>query len=105
MAAEPAHVASDRISRVKPRAVARIAEIRTRTATPTSTPVKTMLDPSPERCCAPFIRFSGRCQAGGRRAGQMFTESMQLWLFRGGAATVCSNTADEVGQFRVFTHG
>ena len=39
---QPAQVASDRISRVKPRAVARIAEIRTRTATPTSTPVKTM---------------------------------------------------------------
>src|SRR5690554_1212705 len=39
IAAEPAHVASDRISRVRPRAVARIAEISTRTPTPTSNAV------------------------------------------------------------------
>ena len=51
IAAAPAQVARDRISRVKPRAVARIAEIRTRTATPTSTAVKTMLWTDPRPLC------------------------------------------------------
>src|SRR5690606_28293297 len=51
MAAEPAQVASDSTSRVNPRAVARIAEISTKTPTPTSNAVSICL--SPGSSCRP----------------------------------------------------
>src|SRR5688572_14588306 len=62
MAAEPAQVASESTSRVKPRAVARIAEIRTSTPTPTSNAVNMNPGP-PERTVAPFSRLFGQSQA------------------------------------------
>src|SRR5690606_24730740 len=101
MAAEPAQVASDKTSRVRPRAVARIAEISTRTPTPTSNAVSMLLRFAPVAApalSASFNGFDGRCQGRQRRRGDKVLQNLPLVAFRLARFALGRDPADHVGE-------